>query len=80
MVSYSQLVNYASFKKVNTNNEKCTMKNWLVNMGLVGDEFKTCRKMLLKRLSGDSAYRNGRPLQDTLDDLNLDRQELAPNF
>ena len=53
-------------------NEKYAMKNWLVNMGFIGDEFKTARKVLLRRLNGDTAYRNGRPSTDA-DDL-LDTQ------
>lgn len=72
LCSYAKLVKYASFKEINMNNEKYAMKNWLNNMGFIGDEFKTARKMLTKRLNGDTAYRNGRPSTDE-DDL-LDTQ------
>ncbi len=30
-------------------------------MGMIGDEFDTARKFLLENLSGDVAFRNGRP-------------------
>lgn len=54
-----------------SHNERFVMRNWLNNMGLIGDEFKTLHKMLTKRLTGDSSYRNGRPRTDSLDDLYL---------
>ena len=74
MSNYAKTVAYASPKEITTNNEKYTMKNWLVNMGFVGDEFKTARMMLLKRLTGDTAYRNARPLvqRSELDDLGIE--------
>ncbi len=31
---------------------------WLLNLGLIGDEFKNCRKHLLKHLSGNIAWRH----------------------
>lgn len=72
MSSYSKIVRYARPQDIaNTENEKYTMNSWLKNMGLIGDEFKTARKMLTKRLNGDTAYRNGRVV-DCLDDLSLD--------
>lgn len=40
---------------------KYDMRTWLLALGMVGDEFKTARHHLLKRLPGDSAYRSGRP-------------------
>lgn len=54
MTSYAKLVRNCSPEIIHTNNPKYAMKNWLTNMGLIGDEFKTCRKLLLKNLLGDS--------------------------
>lgn len=34
---------------------------FLLRLGLIGEEFKTARKHLLGQLSGDSAFKNGRP-------------------
>ena len=42
-------------------NPKYAMRNWLNKMGLRGDEFKTAREFLTKNLTGDAAYRYGRP-------------------
>jgi hypothetical protein len=42
-------------------NEKWVMRVWLLRMGFIGDEYKTARKILLKNLSGNSAYSQGAP-------------------
>lgn len=76
IVSYTQLSKKCSFKKVKTDNEKHAMKCWLTNMGLIGDEFKTARKMLTKRLHGDTAYAHGRPNSiESIDDLTISFEE-----
>ena len=36
------------------------MRTWLLRLGFIGDEFKTAREILTKRLAGDTAFRNGR--------------------
>ena len=72
MSSYAQMVAYSSPNPVDMSNEKWAMKNWLNNMGLIGEEFKTARKMLTKRLSGDLGSRIPRTIQSSLDDLNLE--------
>ena len=36
------------------------MRTWLLRLGCVGDEFKTARNVFTNRLSGDTAFRNGR--------------------
>lgn len=42
-------------------NPKFSMRVWLIRMGFGGDDFKTLRKNMLKRLPGNSAFRYGRP-------------------
>lgn len=42
-------------------NEKYAFRVFLVRLGLVGDEYKTTRKILLSKLSGNSAYKNSIP-------------------
>jgi len=51
----------ASHRPTRTTNEKFTFRVWLVGLGLKGPEFKTARKHLTANLSGNSAWRNGRP-------------------
>lgn len=50
----------ASCRRSVSDNEKYTMRCWLLRLGLNGDEFKTCRQHMTKWLDGDSAWRNGR--------------------
>lgn len=50
----------ASAKVTVSENEKYTFRCWLLRLGLIGDEFKTCRKFLLENLDGDIAWRYGR--------------------
>lgn len=46
-----------SFKVIPTDNEKYTFRTWLLRLGMIGDEYKLVRKVLLQNLSGNSAYR-----------------------
>lgn len=48
----------ASAKQKPTDNEKYTFRCWLLRLGLIGEEFKTCRYHLLANLAGNSAWRN----------------------
>jgi hypothetical protein len=48
-----------SSKKTISDNEKYTFRTWLLRLGLIGDEFKTCRHHMLAKLEGNSAWRNG---------------------
>lgn len=50
----------ANAKKPVTDNPKYTFRCWLLRLGLIGDQFKNCRKHLLEHLPGNSAWRNGR--------------------
>lgn len=36
------------------------MRTWLLRLGFIGDEFKTARDILTKRLDGDTAFRMAR--------------------
>ena len=46
-------------KERETGSEKYAFRCFLLSLGFIGPEFKTERKILLKRLSGSSAFRNG---------------------
>ena len=49
----------ASYRKVQSENEKFAMRVYLVRIGLSGDAFKSCRKHLYKHLDGNAAWRYG---------------------
>jgi len=42
-------------------NEKFTMRVFLIRLGFIGSEYKTARKVLLKNLTGNGSRRYGRP-------------------
>ncbi len=42
-------------------NEMYAMRTYLNRLGFVGEEYKAARKILLKNLSGNSAFKNGAP-------------------
>lgn len=44
-----------------SSNEKYTFRTWMLRLGLIGEEFETCRLHLLANLSGDIAFHDGRP-------------------
>ena len=52
---------HASAKVSITDNPKFTFRVFLIRLGMVGDEYKTARKILLKNLEGNAAFRYGKP-------------------
>ena len=53
-------VKTASPKPQQNENQKYAMRTWLLRLGFIGDEFKTAREILTKRLAGDTAFRTAR--------------------
>ena len=54
-------------KECTTDNEKFTMRLFLIRLGFIGNEYKTARRILLKNLTGNSSWRSGhRPEQAEL--------------
>ena len=53
-------VRTASPKPQQNENPKYAMRTWLLRLGFIGDEFKTARELLTKRLDGDAAFRRER--------------------
>ena len=56
----AKTVKTASPKPQQNENPKYAMRTWLLRLGFIGDEFKTARELLTRRLDGDAAFRNGR--------------------
>ena len=42
-------------------NPRFTMRVWLIGLGMVGDDYKLARKLLLRNLTGNAAWRHGAP-------------------
>lgn len=54
-------------------NEKYAFRCLLLRLGFIGAEYKTERKILLKKLSGSSAFKSGNPkVQEMVDRINND--------
>lgn len=57
----AKTLRYASAKVKDTDNEKFTFRVWIIRLGMVGAEYKETRKILLQNLTGNSAFRYGKP-------------------
>ena len=56
----AKVLRTASPKPQQNENPKYAMRTWLLRLGFIGEEFATARDILTRKLSGDSAFRNGR--------------------
>ena len=56
----AKTVKTASSNPQQNENPKYAMRTWLLRLGFIGDEFKTAREILTKRLAGDTAFRTAR--------------------
>ncbi|MDR3565565.1 MAG: virulence-related protein [Negativicutes bacterium] len=57
---------HSSPRETETANEKYTFRVWLLRLGFIGEEYKTSRKMLLDRLSGDGSFRTQDQAQEAV--------------
>ncbi len=75
-ISHQALVQRgASRMKTQPENEKYTFRTWLLRLGMIGDEFKTARRHLLKNLEGSIAWRD--PAQAEAQKARLAAKRLA---
>ena len=44
-----------------SDNEKYAFRCFLLRLGMIGEEYKPLRRVLLRRLTGSSAFRHGKP-------------------
>lgn len=51
-----------------TDNEKYAFRCFLLRLGFIGDAHKATKKILLKNLTGSSAFRNGTPAKEVHED------------
>jgi hypothetical protein len=48
-----------------SDNEKYSLRCFLLRIGMIGDEYKSARRVLLRRLTGSSAFRHGGTSNET---------------
>ena len=51
-------------KEKDTDNEKYAFRCFLLRLGFIGDEYKSERKILLRKLTGSSAFKSGKGVQE----------------
>ena len=56
----AKVLKHASAKSKDTDNDKFTFRVFLVRIGMISDEYKATRKILLENLEGNSAFRSGK--------------------
>ena len=54
-------------------NEKYAFRCFLLRLGMIGEEYKAARKVLLRNLTGSSAFRSGKP--ESSENHNLNQSE-----
>jgi len=52
-------LSYASYRKVQAENKAFAMRTYLNRIGLIGEEYRSCREHLCKHLDGNCAWRYG---------------------
>ena len=53
-----------------SDNEKYAFRCFLLRIGMIGTEYKSARKVLLRNLTGSSAFRHGKPKkEDSVDEI-----------
>lgn len=65
LCKFSKELKRASSREMPVTNEKYTFRCFLLRLGFIGPEYKKERKILLKRLSGNSSWKNGVPESET---------------
>lgn len=67
-------------KEKETDNDKYAFRCFLLRLGFIGDEYKQERKILLKNLSGSSAFKDGeaKPRKKGFSQDNLDKAKADP--
>lgn len=61
MSQQAKTMKSSSPKEPQMENQKFAMRTWCTRLHMIGPEFATARKLLMKNLTGDSAWRYGRP-------------------
>lgn len=60
LCEFAKNQNRINYKPDTSDNEKYAFRCFLIRIGMVGTEYKAARKVLLRNLSGSSAFRHGR--------------------
>lgn len=67
-------------KEKELENDKFTMRLFLIRLGFIGPEYKTARAILLKNLTGNSSFKNGQRPNKTVIAENSEAKVSAENL
>ena len=61
--------------RADSTNQKYQLRNWLLRLGMIGPEYAVARKVLLKNVPGNSAFRTEEQKHASLEKLRVKREE-----
>lgn len=64
LCKFAKNQNRINNKPDTSDNKKYAFRCFLIRLGMIGTDFKAARKVLLRNLTGSSAFRNGRGLNE----------------
>lgn len=59
LCEFAKNLNHINYKPDTSDNEKYAFRCFLLRIGMIGTDYKTARKILLRNLTGSSAFRHG---------------------
>ena len=61
LVEHARTAKRVTMKEKKVENEKYAFRCFLLRLGFIGDEYKAARRVLLKNLTGNGAWKGGQP-------------------
>jgi len=79
MVQTASRIHYAKAKSAPVVNEKYTFRVWLNSLGMIGDEYKDARRVLLRNFQGNGSFRTEEQYKSHREKLKK-RAAVEPDF
>ena len=79
MVQKASRIHYAKAKSTLVVNEKYTFRVWLNSLGMIGDEYKDSRRVLLRNFQGNGSFRTKEQYKSHREKLKK-RAAVEPDF
>ena len=79
MVQTASRIHYAKAKSAPVANEKYTFRVWLNSLGMIGDEYKDARRVLLRNFQGNGSFRTEEQYKSHREKLKK-RAAVEPDF
>lgn len=79
MVQTASRIHYAKAKRAPVVNEKYTFRVWLNSLGMIGDEYKDARRVLLRNFQGNGSFRTEEQYKSHREKLKK-RAAVEPDF